>query len=301
MAAGGLQEEGVCCPCLHPEPLAQPGGCAEACDGASPTFGVDSGMLKVYVDAAFESGLQDIEGWLDFEGASWDLDILEADILDGGTQMSKDGRAKLISSLRWRLKDFLRQAGQVRTFWVKAVGEADPSAQDFMACATALSAASPNQYVGEVCDHLEADIRAFVCRVAGGGSGFFGHEAAGNFVLMVEAVEDCMRQARRMQDTLEKLAEEGLAAWGRPPARRVGPSSALGCCAAQEAGFSATEALWMASSGGAWTLADGEAELSLFSEASSPFGLPAPSVHPGGPMHAEPLPAGAHPYSCRGN
>ena len=33
-----------------------------------------------------------------------------------------------------------------------------------------------------------------------------------------------------------------------------------------------------------WTLTDGEAELSLISKASSPFGLPGPPVRPRGPM-----------------
>jgi hypothetical protein len=172
---------------------------------------VDSGLLKVYVDAAFESGLQEIEGWLDFEGASWDLDMLEADILDPGTQMSKDGRVKLISSLRWRLRDFLEQARRVRTLWAGAADEADPSVRDFMARATALSSASPHRYVWEVCDPLEADIHAFVHRVCGGGNGDFSREAAGNFVLIVEAVEEYMRRAREYQGTLEKLAEEGQA------------------------------------------------------------------------------------------
>jgi hypothetical protein len=300
VAVGGLKEDGVCCPCFQPEPFAQPGGCAEACGGdgeelggtrvddslmrflsaperarvqqaarylclglsARPTVGVDTGLLKVYVDAAFESGLQEIEGWLDFAGAAEDLDILEQDILDGGTQMTQDARAKLISSLRWRLKDFLEQARRVRTFWAGAVSEADLSVQDFMACASALSSASPHRYVWEVCDPLEADIHAFVHRVAGGGSGIFSHEAAGNFVLMVEAVEECMRQARELQGTLEKLAEEGLTL-GRPLASRKGPPCADVYWKAQEEGFSATEAWAMAS--------------------------------------AEPLPAKVRPHSCRGN
>ena len=50
----------------------------------------------------------------------------------------------------------------------------------------------------------------------------FSHEAAGNFVLLAEAVEECRKQAWEMQDTLEKLPEESLAL-GRPPARRTGP------------------------------------------------------------------------------
>ena len=122
----------------------------------------------MYVDAAFESGLQEIEGWLDFEGASWDLDMLEADILDPGTQMSKDGRVKLISSLRWRLEDFLEQAGQVLTFWTNAICQADSSVQDFVACACALGSANPHSCAWRICEPLEADIYAFVHWVAGG-------------------------------------------------------------------------------------------------------------------------------------
>jgi hypothetical protein len=300
VAVGGLEEEGVCCPCFQPDQFTQPGGCAEACGGfgeelggtlvgdsllsflsapewarvhqaarylcpglsANLTVRVDIGLLKVYVDAAFESGLQEIEGWLDFAGAAEDLDILEQDILDGGTQMTQGARAKLISSLRWRLKDFLEQARRVRTIWAGAASEADSSVQDFMACASALSSASPHRYVWEVCDPLEADIHAFVHRVADGGSDIFSHEAAGNVVLMVEAVEECMRQARELQGTLEKLAEEGLTL-GRPLARRKGPPCADVYWTAQEEGFSATEAWEMAS--------------------------------------AEPLPAKVRPHSCRGN
>ena len=154
--------------------------------------------------------------------------------------MTQGGRAELISSLRWRLKDFLEQARRVRTFWAGAASEADSSVQDFMACASALSSASPHRYVWEVCDPLEADIHAFVHRVCGGGSGIFSHEAAGNFVLIVEAVEECMRQARVLQGTLEKLAEEGQTL-GRPPARRQAPPGADVHWEAQAGGFSATE------------------------------------------------------------
>jgi hypothetical protein len=223
---------------------------------------VDTGLLKEYVAEAFVSGLQEIEGWLDFAGAAEDLDLLEEDIWNGGTQMTQGARAKLISSLRWRLKDFLEQARRVRTFWASAVSEADLSAQDFMACASAVSSANPQRYVWEVCDPLEADIHAFVHRAAGGGSGSFSHEAAGNFVLVVEAVEECMRQAREMQDTLGKWAEESLTL-GRPPACRKGPLCADVCWKAQEEGHTATEA---------WATAS-----------------------------AEPLPAKVSPSPCRGN
>ena len=75
---------------------------------------------------------------------------------------------------------------------------------------------------------MEADIHAFVHRVCGGGNGDFSREAAGNFVLIVEAVEEYMRRARECQGTLEKLAEESQAMMGRPPARRRGPSLPVG-------------------------------------------------------------------------
>ncbi len=91
------------------------------------------------------SGLQEIEVWLDFAGAAEDLDILEEDICGGGTQMTQGGRAKFISSLRGRLKGFLKTARQVRTFWASAVSEADGSAQDFTVCASALSSAHPHR------------------------------------------------------------------------------------------------------------------------------------------------------------
>jgi hypothetical protein len=223
---------------------------------------VDIGLLKEYVAELFVSGLQEIEGWLGFAGAAEDLDRLEDDICGGGTQMTQGGRAKLISSLRWRLKDFLKTARQVRTYWASAVFEADGSAQDFMACASALSAAHPHRSVWEVCDPLEAGIHAFVHRVCGGGSGIFSHEAAGNFVLVVEAVEECLREAREMQETLEKWAEESLAL-GRPPAGRKGPPRAEVYWRAQEEGYTATEDWAMAS--------------------------------------AEPLPAKARHSPCRGN
>ena len=93
---------------------------------------------------------------------------------------------------------------------------------------------------------MEADIHAFVHRVAGGGSGIFSHEAAGNFVLVVEAVEECMRKVREMQGTLEKMAAESLTL-GKPLAMRKGPPCALVYKKALDEGFSATEALALAS------------------------------------------------------
>ena len=72
-----------------------------------------------------------------------------------------------------------------------------------------------------LCEPQEAGIFAFVHRVAGGGSSDFSHEAAGNFVLLAEAVEECRRQAWEF-DTLESLAEGSLAL-GRFPAGGPGP------------------------------------------------------------------------------
>ena len=63
---------------------------------------------------------------------------------------------------------------------------------------------------------------AFVHRVAGGGSGDFSHEAAGNFAFLAEAVEERMRQAREFLGTLESLVEESRALGG-PPAGDPSP------------------------------------------------------------------------------
>jgi hypothetical protein len=202
----------------------------------SSPAGVDIGVLKELLGSTFVDGLQEIEGWLDFAGAAEELDILEQDVWNGGTQSTQAARLKVFSSLRWRLADFLEQAGRVLAFWMNASCEADASAQDFVVRASAVSSSQPHLCAWRVCEPLEAGIYAFVHRVAGGGSGDFSHEAAGNFVLLAEAVEECRRQAWEMQDTLEKLAEESLAL-GRPPARRTGPPVA-GVPQAHAGGFS---------------------------------------------------------------
>jgi hypothetical protein len=289
-AGGGLEEEGVCCPCLQPEPGAQPAWSSAArggeegsphgeefgniCVGADsllrflsasewasvqqtarhlcPGFkvsspaSVDIRLLKELLGETFLNGLQEIEGWLDFAGAAEELDLLEQDIWNGGTQSTQAPRVKVFSSLRWRLADFLEQAGRVLAFWINASCEADSSVQDFVVRASVVSSANPHLCAWRVCEPLEAGIYAFVHRVAGGGSGDFSHEAAGNFVLLAEAVEECRKQAWEMQDTLEKLAAESLAL-GRPLARRMGPPCASVYKKALEEGFSATEALAMAS------------------------------------------------------
>ena len=258
-AIGLPVEDVVCCSCLQSDPSSQSAGsphgeelgniCVDAdsllrflsasewacvqqtarhlCPGfkVSSPASVDIGLLKELLGATFVDGLQEIEGWLDFAGAAEELDILEQDIWNGGTQSTQAARVKAFSSLRWRLADFLEQAGRVLAFWINASCEADSSVQDFVVRASVVSSANPHLCAWRVCEPLEAGIYAFVHRVAGGGSGDFSHEAAGNFVLLAEAVEECRKQAWEMQDTLEKLAAESLAL-GRPLARRMGPPCA---------------------------------------------------------------------------
>ena len=132
-----------------------------------------------------------------------------------------------------------------RTFWTEAIQEADLSVQDFLDGASALSLASPHLCPWRVVEHLEEEIGAFVHRVAGGGSGDFSQEAAGNFVLMLEAVEEYRRQAWELQETLEKLAAESLT-MGRPRARRQGPCDVGVHGRALADGFSPAEAMAMA-------------------------------------------------------
>ena len=143
--------------------------------------------------------------------------------------------------MRWRLADFLEQAGRGLEFGISASCEAVSSAQDFVMRASVVSSAQPHLCAWRVCEPLEAGIYAFVHRVAGGGSGDFSHEAAGNFVLLAEAVEECRKQAWEMQEALEKLAAESLAL-GRPPASRMGPPSASAYMKALEGGLSMTGA-----------------------------------------------------------
>ena len=137
------------------------------------------------------------------------------------TQSTQAARLKVFSSLRWRLADFLEQAGRVLAFWIDASCEADARAEDFVVRASVVTSAQPHLCTWRVCEPLEAGIFAFIRRVAGGGNGDFSHEAAGSFVL-AEAVEECRRQAWEFQDTLESLAEGSLAL-GRSPAGGPGP------------------------------------------------------------------------------
>ena len=178
--------------------------------------------MKELLGSAFVDGLQEIEGWLDFAQVAEELDTFEQDVVSGGTTLSQAARLKVPSSLRWCVADFLEQAARVKAFWADAGSGADARAQDFLQRASVLSSAQPHLCAWRVCEPLEADIFAFVHRVAGGGTGDFSHEAAGNFAFLAEAVEECTRQARELQDTLESLAE-GSRALGRFPAGGPGP------------------------------------------------------------------------------
>jgi hypothetical protein len=50
---------------------------------------VDIRLLKELLGETFVNGLQEIEGWLDFAGAAEELDLLEQDIWNGGTQSTQ--------------------------------------------------------------------------------------------------------------------------------------------------------------------------------------------------------------------
>ena len=206
---------------------------------ASPPACCDSRVVKERIVEVLVDGLQEIEGWLDFAGAAEEVDILEQDLWNGGTQSTPDARRQVLSSLKWRLADFLEQAGRLRAFWLSATGEANACAQDFVVRAAVASAANPHLSAWRVCGILEDSIWAFVYRVAGGGCGVFTHEAAGNFVLLAEAVEECMKQAREMQESVGALEAENLAAGAALP---PGPPCARTYMKALEEGLSAKEA-----------------------------------------------------------
>ena len=167
---------------------------------------------------AFADGLQEIEGWLDFGQAAEDLEALENDVWSGGTTLSEAERQEASSMLSWRLADFLKQAATVKSFWVEAGSHAKRKGKDFVQQAIELSGVLLEVDSWRVCELLEVEIVTFVRRVAGGGDGVFTHEAAGNFVLLAEAVEDCMRRARELQNSLEALMAESRAHAG--PSRR---------------------------------------------------------------------------------
>ena len=128
--------------------------------------GVEIGVLKELLGSTFVEGLQEIEGWLDFAQVAEDLDTLEHDVWNGGTLSTQAARLKVFSSLRWRLADFLEQAARVKVFWLDAGCGADARAQDFVQRASVLSSAQPHLCAWRVCEPLEADIFAFVHRVA---------------------------------------------------------------------------------------------------------------------------------------
>ena len=198
---------------------------------ASPPARCDLRVVKELIEDILVNGLHEIEGWLDFPGAAEEVDILEQDLWNGGTQSTPAARSKVLSSLKWRLADFLEQAGRVRDFWLCATCEADANALDFVGRASAASSANPHLTAWRVCEILEDSIWAFVHRVAGVGGGDFTHEAAGHFVLLAGAVEECMKQAREMQVSLvqleaDNLAASAVAAPGPPGGRALASASA---------------------------------------------------------------------------
>ena len=159
---------------------------------------------------------------MDFAQAAEDLEALDDDVWHGGTILTQAGRQEVSRSLSWQLADFLEQAAKVKSFWAAAGSQTDGMTKDFVQRAAELSHALPLAGVWQVCEPLEAEIIAFVHRVCGGGDGDFTHEAAGNFALLVVAVEECMRQAREFLGTLESLVKESRALGG-PPVGGPGP------------------------------------------------------------------------------
>ena len=184
---------------------------------------VGTAALRELVEFAFADGLQEIEGWLDFGQAAEDLEALENDVWSGGTILREEEASSMLS---WRLADFLEQAATVKSFWTEAGSHANRKGKDFVQQAADLSGALPEAEAWQVCEPLEREIIAFVHRVAGGGDGVFTHEAAGNFALLAEAVEDCMRRARELQISLQALSVESRAHAGpsgrRPSCERLG-------------------------------------------------------------------------------
>ena len=237
-----VQEDGVCCPCFETGPLPQralrpvplcevgsslkdfladaewrqvqmaarhlcPGHAARMCDAAV----AGTSIVDDLISYTLAEGLQEIGGWLDFGQATEDLDTLEHDIFSGGTTLTMGGRQNIISVLSRRLANFLELAAEVKTWWTGAVSQADKEAQDFVQRAAELCRAQPLVDQWQIGDSLVEEIEAFVQRAVGGGTGDVSHEAAGNFGLLIGAVDECMRQAREMAVTLGELAADSHA------------------------------------------------------------------------------------------
>ena len=235
-------EDGVCCPCFKSGPLPQralrpetlceagsslkdfladaewrqvqmaarhlcPGHAARMCDAGVAGFSIVGDLISY----TLAEGLQEIEGWLDFGQATEDLDTLENDIFNGGTTLTVGGRQNIISVLSRRLANFLELAAEVKTWWTGAVSQADKKAQYFVQRAAELCRAQPLVDQWQIGDSLVEEIEAFVQRAVGGGTGDVSHEAAGNFGLLIGAVDECMRQAREMAATLRDLTAESHA------------------------------------------------------------------------------------------
>ena len=73
-----------------------------------------------------------------------------------------------------------------------------------------LSRGLPHVEAWRACEPLEVEIADFVQRVTVGGYRGFHAEAAGNFLLLAEAVGDHMLQAVGLQDSLRSAEAECL-------------------------------------------------------------------------------------------
>ena len=105
---------------------------------------------------------------------------------------------------------FLEEASRVKGFWEEASGEANLRSQDFVQQAIELSRGLPHAEAWQACEPLDVEIAAFVQRVTAGGYRGFHAEAAGNFLLLAEAVGDHMLQAVGLQDSLRSAEAECL-------------------------------------------------------------------------------------------
>jgi hypothetical protein len=163
---------------------------------------------KEFVALALDEGLHDVEGWLDMGQMAEAVDELVCAVWAGGTNRAL--RAETFRHLSCRLAGFLEEASRVKGFWEEASGEANLRSQDFVQQAIELSRGLPHAEAWQVCEPLEVEIAAFVQRVTAGGYRGFHAEAAGNFLLLAEAVGDHMLQAVGLQDSLRSAEAECL-------------------------------------------------------------------------------------------
>ena len=161
---------------------------------------------KELVAYALDEGLQNVEGWLDLGLMAEAVDELQCAVWAGGANRAM--RAETCRHLSRKLAGFLEEASCVKSFWEKASGEANLRSQDFVQQAIELSRGLPHVEAWRACEPLEVEIADFVQRVTVGGYRGFHAEAAGNFLLLAEAVGDHMLQAVGLQDSLRSVEAE---------------------------------------------------------------------------------------------